>query len=317
MKMRNLTTAALLAGGAILASRSAFGQTYGGPPPLANDLLFGFQNQAGHGTEDYVINLGQASSITGQSTVVNLSSYFSITDFNAVLNGSSSMYGGVIGAAGTGTPTPNTADVYVTQLRSGGAGTPSQPGSTQPAGLTRNTDNSAFSSISTLFAPAAGTGGLDTGKTWESLVDPNNASGTFQSNTGVDPDSAVSSSSVLYEDLWYTTSSALTGQKAFNYLGYFTLDLTGSSPKLTFTSINVPAPISGPTIISVSMSGSTVTVVSGNTLSGHSYQLQYTTSLISGTWINVGSAVVASGSQVTNTDTTATGAQRFYRIQAQ
>jgi len=317
MKMRNLTTAALLTGGAVLASQSALGQTYAGPPSQANDLLFGFQNQAGGGTEDYVINLGQASSIVGQSSVVNLSGDFSMTDFNGVLNGSSSMYGGVIGAADVGTTAPNTADVYLTESRSGGAGVPSVAGSSQPAGLTRNTDNTTYTSLGTLFAPAASTGGLDTGKTWESLVDPADGTGTFYSNTGVDPDSLVSPSSVLYEDLWYTTSSTLTGIKPFTYLGYFTLDLTGANPKLTFTSINVPASLSSPAIKSVSKIGSTVTVVSGNALSSHTYQLQYTTSLKPASWINVGSSVVASGTMVTNTDSTATAGDRFYRVQAQ
>src|ERR1700739_664133 len=111
MKIRNLTTA-LSVGGAILASHSVFGQTYSSTP---NDLLFGFQNQAGGGTEDYIINLGPPSSIIGKSTVVDLSSDFSISDFDAVLGGSFSMQGGVIGAAsGSNSGTPNTADVFLT-----------------------------------------------------------------------------------------------------------------------------------------------------------------------------------------------------------
>ncbi|HEV2331512.1 MAG TPA: hypothetical protein VGY56_22240 [Verrucomicrobiae bacterium] len=315
--MKNLT-AALSVGGVILATQSALGQTYGGPPTQANDLVFGFQNQAGGGTEDYVINLGAGSSIVGKSTVVDLSSDFSLSDFDAVLGSSSSMFGGAVGAANTGTSgKANTADVYLTELRSG-AGVPSVAGSSQPAGLSRNADNTTYSQLGTLFCPAAGTGGLDTGKTWESLVDPANGTGTFESNTGVNPDSTVNPSSVLYEDLWYTSSSSLTGTQPFIYEGYFTLDLTGTSPKLTFTGINVPAPLSSPTILSVTKVGITVTVVSGNALASHTYQLQYTTSLNPAAWANVtGSSVVASGTQVTNTDSTATGAQRFYRIQAQ
>jgi len=315
MKIRNLTTA-LSVGGAILASHSVFGQTT--YSSTANDLLFGFQNQAGGGTEDYIINLGPASSIIGKSTVVDLSGDFSLDDFNAVLGGSFSMQGGVVGAANPSTSgTPNTADVFLTQLRSSGPGTPSVAGSSVTQVMSREEDSQTFSSLSTLFSPAAGSGGLDTGKTWEALVDPTTGDGTFQSNTGLDPDSTVSTFAVLYEDLWETSSSALSGTQPFTYLGYFTLDLTGANPVLTFTSINVAASLSSPTISSVSEVGGTATVVSSNAVASHSYQLQYTTSLASGNWINVGSAVTASGNLVTNIDTTATDAQRFYRIQAQ
>ena len=319
MKMRNLTTTAILVGGVILGSQSVFGQTYGGPPPLANDLVFGFQNQAGGGTEDYVINLGAAAGIIGKSTVVDMSSDFSLSDFNAVLNGSSSMQGGVIGAANTSTSgQANTADVYLTQTRSG-VGSPKTPGSSVSEQLSRAQDNTTYANLGTLFTPAAGSGGFDTSKTWENLVDPASGTGTFQSNTGLDPDSQVAPASVVYEDLWYTSSSVISGTKPFIYLGYFTLDLTGANPKLTFTSTNVPGSVlSAPKIISVSKTGSTVMVVSSNAASSHSYQLQYTTSLNAPvTWSNTGSAVVASGASVTNTDTAATGGRRFYRVSAQ
>lgn len=317
MKMRNLTAAALLTGGAILASQSMFGATYDTTP---NNLLFGFQNAAGSGTEDYIINLGPASSIVGQTTVVTLSSDFSMTDFNDVLNGSSSMPGGVIGGAGisTGGNNSSTADLYVTQLRSGGAGNPKVAGSSAPAALSRGQDNSAYSAISgTLATASAGSGTLDTSKSWEAQIDPGGTGTTFQSVTGIDPDSPVSTSTVLYEDLWSTTSSSLTGTKAFIYQGYFTLDLTGASPKLTFTSTNIVGSLSSPTI-AVSKAGSTVTVISKNALASHTYQLQDTTSLTPPvSWANVGSAVVASGTSVTNTDSTATAADRFYRVSAQ
>jgi hypothetical protein len=234
--MKNLTTAALLVGGAVLASQSAFGQV------VANDLYFGFQNQAGGGSADYIINLGAASGIVGQSSVVNLSSDFSLSDFSSVLGSSSSMFGGVIGAASSSV-NGGTGDVYLTQLRSGGAGTPSVAGSSVVQQLSRTQDGTAFNQLGYLFSPAAGTGGLDNSKSWEAYVDPANGTGTFQSNTGLNPDSAVSPSSVLYEDLWGTSSSSLTGTQPFTYQGYFTLDVTGGSPSLTFTGVNaVPEP---------------------------------------------------------------------------
>ena len=56
-------------------------------------------------------------------------------------------------------------------------------------------------------------------------------------------------------------------------------------------------------------------MVSSNAVPTYNYQLQYTTSLNPTNWINVGSSLVAGGTMVTNTDTTATGSQRFYRVQ--
>ncbi len=234
--MKKLTTAAFLVGGAILASQSAFGQA------AANNLYFGFQNQAGGGTADYIINLGAASGIVSQTHVVDLSGMFSSSDFNSVLGSSSSMFGGVIGAA-SATVNNGTGDVYLTQLRNGGAGVSSVAGSSVSQMMLRSQDNTAYSDLGTLYSPAAGTGGLDAGKTWENLVDPNNATLTFQSNTGLNPDSAVSASSVLYEDLWYTQNSSFSGNaQPYTYLGYFKLDLTGATPSLTFTPQSVPEP---------------------------------------------------------------------------
>lgn len=234
--MKLLTGTAALYVGALLASQSVFGQTYSSTP---NDLLFGFQNQAGGGTEDYIINLGSASSLIDPGTTINLSSDFSLSDFNAVLGSSSSLQGGVIGAASvSNSGTPNTADVFLTELRVGGPGIASVAGSSVSEVMSRAQDNTAFAGLGTLYSPAAGTGGLDTGKSWEGMIDPANNTGSFQSNTGLNPDSTISTSSVLYEDLWGTSSSTLTGTQPFVYEGYFTLDLTGSSPDLTFT----PAP---------------------------------------------------------------------------
>ena len=76
--MKKLTTAALLVGGAILASQSAFAL-----PTLVNDDLYlGFQNLNGGGTADYIINLGAASGIVNQSSPVDLSGDFSSSLFN-------------------------------------------------------------------------------------------------------------------------------------------------------------------------------------------------------------------------------------------
>jgi len=302
--------------GAISACQSAFGQYGPVYPSYPNDLVMGFQNAGGGAPDCYEINLGSPANILGQSMVLVLSSDFSLSDFDTVLNGSSSVYAGVIGAD-NGSGAYITPDIFVTQLRSGGPGNPAVAGSTVTQQDGQTAENTTYSDLGTLYTPAVGTGGLDPNNTWESLVDPDNGSGTFQSNTGLNPDSSVSPSTVLYEDLWENSDPSSRGTTGFTYLGYFTLDLTGSSPKLTFTSTNVPASLTQPKIASVKKVGSTVTVISSNAVSSHSYQLQYTASLNPINWISVGSSVVANGTMVTNTDTTATDSQRFYQVTAQ
>ncbi|HWY30317.1 MAG TPA: hypothetical protein VNX46_06170 [Candidatus Acidoferrum sp.] len=226
-------TAAILAGGAIIASQSGFASTF-----VPNDLYLGFQNQAGGGSQDYIINLGSASSILGSSTTVDLSSQFNSADFNAVLGGSASMFGGVVG----GLQSSGTADIYLTQLRSGGAGTPSAPGSSISSTISRTTINNAVSALNPVNVPAAGSGILDSTKSWEAYVEPTFNTSTFYGASGINPDSSVSTSTVLYEDLWSAANSTLTGKKAFTYDGYFTLDVTGSNASLTFTSASVVVP---------------------------------------------------------------------------
>jgi subtilase family serine protease len=74
-------------------------------------------------------------------------------------------------------------------------------------------------------------------------------------------------------------------------------------------------PIATPAFQSVKRTNSTLTVTWSAT-SGIMYQLQYTTSLSSANWINLGSVVTATGSTVNATDTIISGArQRFYRVQ--
>ncbi|HWY30314.1 MAG TPA: hypothetical protein VNX46_06155 [Candidatus Acidoferrum sp.] len=308
LNMKNLIMASLLVGGATMLSQSGFAQTL-----VANDLYFGFENQAGGGTEDYIINLGPAANIVGGSTVVDLSSLFSLSDFNAVLSGSSSMFGGVVG----GLQSSGTADIYLTQLRSSGVGIPSVPGSSITSTISRTTINNAISALNPANMPAAGSGILDTTKSWEAYVEPTLGNTSFYGASGFNPDSAAGLSPVLYEDLWYSVNGTLSSHSSFIYQGYFTLDLTGSNPVLTFTPKNASAPLTAPVIISVSKTGTTITVVANNASPTHTYQLQYTTSLINPSWSNVGSPQVASATTVTNTDTTATDLHRFYRVMGQ
>jgi len=233
--MKKLTGAAVFLVGAVLAFPSAQAQSPNSFVP--NDLYLGFQNNTGGGTADYIINLGSASALIDSSSVVNLSSYFSLANFqSAGLSGSNSapIMGGVVGGSNSGHP----SDLYLTQLRNGGAGNLAVPGSSISAKSGIVTDNALFADMSQITAPAAGAGVLDAGLSWEKYIEPANAAGTFLGDSGLNPDSLVGSS-VLYEDLWSSSSSG--GLQPFVYDGYFTLDLAGITPSLTFTPVPEPS----------------------------------------------------------------------------
>jgi hypothetical protein len=236
--MKKMTTTAILVGGAILAAQSAWAQSV-----VPNNLYMGFQNNAGGASADYIINLGAASGIIGGTSVVDLSGDFSQSDFDSVLNASANLMGGVVGGNQNGSSS-DPYDNFVTQLRVGGAGNAATPGS-DLSGFTLSSanDSTAFSDLGSLDAPAAGTGVLDTGKSWQNAVENGTeVSGTFWSATGVNPDSAVGDSDVLYEDLWQSSSPGGFSSYPYQYLGYFTLNTGGGSPSLTFTPQAVPEP---------------------------------------------------------------------------
>jgi hypothetical protein len=106
------------------------------------------------------------------------------------------------------------------------------------ATLTHAQDNSAVADITAVNTPAAGSGLLDTTKTWEASVDA--LANSVLSVTGLNPDSATGPSTVLYEDLYTTISSSAA--EPWGYLGYFTLDINGGSTSLSFTGADVPEP---------------------------------------------------------------------------
>jgi len=235
--MKKLTSAAaVLIGGVILASSSAFAQTF-----KADDLYLGFENFNGGATEDYIIDLGQASGIVGGSSMVDLSGDFSLSDFNAVLGSSSSVNMGVVG--GSQYNPPGWA-IYATQLRVGGAGDPAVAGSDLSSRTFYEAQiSTSIAALSTLNAPTAGNGLLDTSFSWTYDVEPapNQSIQSFYGNSGINPSSAIGSGGVLYEDLWESTATYTQGSP-FQYLGYFTLDLSGDTPSLTFTPQAVPEP---------------------------------------------------------------------------
>lgn len=308
--IKNLAAATVIAG-AVMASQSALAQI----AFVRNDLYMGFQNFGGGGSADYIVNMGPSASIVGGSSVVNLSSSFSESSFNsAALRGTdpTQIMGGVTGGTNV---TSGTAGVFVTVLRTSNVGTPSLAGSTAPAGLTRSQDNQTVACLSQVACPAAGAGTLDTTKSWESFVEPTFTAASFYGNCGVNPDSTVTTSAVVYEDLWATTNSGITGAKPFLYQGYFTLNFTGATAVVTFTPLAAPAQLTAPTILSVSKVNSTVTVVSTAVPTFH-YQLQASASLQPTNWVNVGSSVVATSTLVTNTYSPESAQLKFYQISA-
>ncbi|HXC35107.1 MAG TPA: hypothetical protein VNV43_04490 [Candidatus Acidoferrales bacterium] len=311
--MKKLITAALAIGGAIMISQSAFAQN----TITENDAYLGFQNNLA--TADYIINLGSLqTNFLGKSTVVDVSSDLSLSDFNSVNNISGTTLAAVVGADN------NTNDVFGTITRTSNVGNPKVAGSTAPAGLNYGEDATVYTAIGGMAVPTtAGTGVLDSTKSWSSKISPTSAGADFYSEAGFNPNSTVTTSGVVYEDLYLSTDTSGGGRgdtaKPFIYQGYFTIDFTGSSPKVTFSSTNAPVTVSLsiPHIVSITKVAGTVTLVSTNALPTHSYQLQSSAGLLPASWSNLGSAVIASGTTVTNTDTTATPADRFYRIQAQ
>ena len=74
-------------------------------------------------------------------------------------------------------------------------------------------------------------------------------------------------------------------------------------------------PLSGPAFQSVTPISGGVQF-SWSAITGLSYQVQYKTNLTQTSWVNLGSPIKASSTQMTTTDTSATGNGRYYRIVA-
>lgn len=195
-----------------------------------NDLLLGFNGNSS--SSDYVINLGNSTSLFNSSSVVDLSSDFSLSTFNSTF---SSVNGTKMGAGG-GTSSLNPI-FFFTENR-GSAGDSSTALSLTPPSITTTVASGAagaFNGISPF--PAAGTG---------TLINNGNATSftsqmtTLQNNTGLNPSTAIGSG-VIYEDLWQATKTTGTST-AWVYKGYLTFDTTGANPLLTFTPTAVPEP---------------------------------------------------------------------------
>jgi hypothetical protein len=84
------------------------------------------------------------------------------------------------------------------------------------------------------------------------------------------------------------------------------------SPNLTANRTFTATVLSGPTILSVEISKSIVTLT-WSAIAGHGYRLQTNADLNSPTWGDLGSNVIAPGSIVTASNLL-DGATRFYRV---
>ncbi len=228
--MNKLFKAVALATGAVLVSQAAQAAFNN------NDLILGFDRSSA--VNDYVIDLGQASTILGSPTT-DLTSMFSLSTFNSTfssgLNGTSM---GVVGGSSAFTG----FNIYTTELRSG-LGTPAVPGSGQPITILAGNLKAAVTDVGSmvnnlgLSAGQSATMARTDGNSFNTKVAPSVAPGSFLTDSGLNP-LAAGSGNVLYEDLWQQD-----GNNAFAYKGYFTLDLSGgTSQLLTFTASPVPEP---------------------------------------------------------------------------
>ncbi len=200
-----------------------------------DDLYLGFNS--GSAASDYIIDLGNANTAVGVGGTASkdLSSLISMPTFNSVFTSGAN---GVDMAVVGGNNTFNQYNVYVTQLRAGGAGNaPSAGSDLTGANHSSGTLAAAAGTLTGNPWPTAGNFVVDSTKSFTSKVGPALTGTDFYGKSGVNPFGTIGSSSVIYEDLWYGTVA-----NGYQYEGFFTLDLSGASPSLTFTPALVPEP---------------------------------------------------------------------------
>jgi hypothetical protein len=86
---------------------------------------------------------------------------------------------------------------------------------------------------------------------------------------------------------------------------------------LVAISYGTPIPAPAVTLTSVAYAPGNVTINWNNVFNGHSYQVQYKNTLLDPSWINIGSPITTTNATASYTDTTASGATRFYRVISQ
>ena len=109
-----------------------------------------------------------------------------------------------------------------------------------PFNHSQSTIANSVSALTAVAFPTAGNGAVDAGKSWSANVTPLTAN-SFYGASGINPSSTFDGTGVLYEDLWKATPN-----NSYTYLGYLTMDLSGSSGQLTFTPSALAVPEPGP-----------------------------------------------------------------------
>ena len=225
---------------AVVAVAAALASQVAQAVPSANNLYLGLTQSSAQ--NDYIIDLGLASSIIDTSPVVDLSGDFSQSTFNSTFSGGATGVAmGSVGAATAAQSPSGVPDFFVTQLRGGGPGSnPFVKGTESVATLGHSSTVVATGASSFLGVGAIPPGGstATAGKPWANNVAAS-TSGTFFNKTGAQPDSTISSSDVIYEDVFEVTSAG-----GYVYQGYLTFDDSNTEdPILTFTNGSaVPEP---------------------------------------------------------------------------
>jgi len=215
-----------------------------------DDLVLGFTLSGA--PNDYIVNLGPGSGIgAGGGAVVDLTSGFGFSSATLIstfgsANVANGLNMGVVGGAATGLPGQ---DLWVTQVRAGGAGNAATPGSALQGALTSSgSSGSPFPN-----GVLSGTGLTAGNGTTFSAADASsftsliyNGNPNFVGTMGGLSPAGTTAGSVVYEDLYREVDQGggrggLQGNWA--YQGYLTLDLSGgTSQLLTFTPAAVAVP---------------------------------------------------------------------------
>jgi hypothetical protein len=240
--MNRLMKCAALVAGVTLASRAA--------QAASTDLIIGF-NQYPSVTKDYVIDLGTSAGVgIGGSSVVDLSSSYSSSLFSSTFpGGATGVDVGVVGGAG-GT----SARVFATQLRSGGAGVATTPGSTAPVNIINatalaqtgvlpgsviNANNLTSGNTGATMGNSINTASPDfdaNGTSWSAIIAPGtsqNLGAVMAGNLNFDPRVSIGgAAATTFLDLWEENRVGAS-VNSWHYDGYFTLNQSANT--LTFT----------------------------------------------------------------------------------
>jgi RHS repeat-associated protein len=114
-----------------------------------------------------------------------------------------------------------------------------------------------------------------------------------------------------------TNNLAMFNGRPLNSYGFFSIahDLSGNTePSKNIADVTVTvAPSTTPVFQSITRTDSTVSLT-WSSISGRAYQLQSKDDMSSGTWSNVGSSAIATGSSITASDSQSPINQRYYRV---